>query len=372
MLTRRRFTALLAAAPAAALLPAVPAAAIPPAVSLNAAAKRGGRSFGAAVRIEQLEHEPVLRDHVLKHCGWLTPEIHLKWDSIENRRGQVWYEPVDGLVTFAEKNGMELRGHTLLWDQSTPGWAKATMRRRREWTFVEAHFARLMGRYGHAIKQWDVVNELIDTQAGDRQALRRNTFYQAYGADYVTKALTTARSHAPDGKLFINDYSFEYDNYVEADRRKAMLKLIERLKKAGTPLDGIGLQAHLDLGKGPLRRQTIRPFLREIANFGLDIVVSELDVKERDYRASTDERDRRVGDEVARYLDIALEEPAVKGVVTWGLSDKHSWLKVEHGDRVDRRRYGNPAPNRGLPFDSTMRAKPMQRVLAETLSAATA
>jgi endo-1,4-beta-xylanase len=367
MITRRRLMAGMAAVPAAALVPAFPSEtkASPP--SLNAAAARNGRYFGAAVRTEYMERDPRLREEIVQHCGWITPEIHLKWNSIENRRGQFWFEPVDKLMRFAAANGMQVHGHTLLWDQSTPDWAKREMRRRRDWRLVEAHFQRLMTRYA-SIPQWDVVNEVIDTQTGDRQGLRRNTFYKAYGPNYITQALETARRHAPDARLMLNDYSFEYENYVDADRRTTFLKLIERLRKAGTPLDGVGLQAHLDLGKGPLKKGTLGPFLRELANFDLDIVVSELDVKEHDYRASTRERDQRVADEVARYLDIVLDEPAVKGVVTWGLSDKYSWLKVERGDKVNRARYGNPAPNRGLPYDSAMQAKPMHQVLAERLA----
>ena len=361
MLTRRQSAASLLGVAGAALLPAAPATAATP--SLNDLARRSGRLFGAAVRSDQLAAEPALSKAVAAECGMITPEIHLKWNSIENRKGSIWYQPVDDLVAFAARTGQKIYGHALIWEQSTPDWALRELKARRNWRLVSDHMERVLGRYGAVIDVWDVVNEPIDTQGG-KNGLRRTTFHRVFGPDYVAEALQTARHYAPHARLMLNDYSFEYENHVEVDRRKAFLKLLGDLKGRGIPLDGVGLQAHLDLGKGPMKRATIAPFMQAIADMGLDIYITELDVKERDYRATPQTRDMRVADEVARYLDIALEQPAVRGVTTWGLSDRHSWLKVERGDRVDRKRYGNPAPNRGLPYDAAMQPKRMHQALA--------
>lgn len=367
MLSRRQFTAALLGTLGAAVLPHGPAAGR--VNSLHQLAAQGGRVFGAAVRIDQLKAEPKLRQTVIAECGLLTPEIHLKWNSIENRKGSIWYEPVDELVKFAAANGQRVYGHALLWEEGTPDWALRELRNKRDWQLVSNHMERVLGRYGAAIDIWDVVNEPIDTQKGSK-GLRRNTFHRVFGPDYIAQALKTARHYAPHAKLMLNDYSFEYENPVEADRRKAFLSLLRQLQSRGIPLDGVGLQAHLDLGKGPMKRSTIAPFLQAIADMGLDIYVTELDVKERDYRASRDERDRRVADEVARYLEIVLDQPAVRGVTTWGLSDRHSWLQVERGDRTDKKRFGNPAPNRGLPYDASMQPKPMHAALTHAFSTA--
>lgn len=365
MLTRRQFAASLLGSAAAALLPVPQAHA--GSLSLNELARRSGRVFGAAMRSDQLATEPALREAAATQCGMLTPEIHLKWNSIEHRKGSFWFQPVDDLLAFAANNGQQVYGHTLLWEQGTPGWALRELKARRDWRLVSGHMERVLGRYGTAIGVWDVVNEPIDTQGG-KQGLRRNTFHRAFGPGYIEQALETARHYAPHARLMLNDYSFEYDNPVEADRRKAFLKLLAGLKGRGVPLDGVGVQAHLDLGKGPLKRKVIAPFLQEIADMGLEIHITELDVKERDYRATAEARDVRVAEEVSRYLDIALDQRAVKGVTAWGLSDRHSWLRVERGDRVDRKRHGDPAPNRGLPYDAAMRPKPMYRALAQALS----
>ncbi len=327
-------------------------------VSLKDVAGMNDRYFGAAVRMDQIDAEPSLRAALLADCNSITPEIHLKWDALQPTRGGWTTEAADRLVAFAERHGLTVRGHALLWDQSTPTWAREAVRA-GDWSAVEDHFRVVLSRYGEAVDEWDVVNEPIDAPDG-RGRLRDNIFHQGFGPGYVARALTTARALAPSARLMINEYGLEYDNPVEEGRRTALLRLVEDLRTKGTPLDGVGLQAHLDLSKGPLKPKILDDFLRDMSDLGVYIAVTELDVNEQDRRLSVLERDRRVADETRRYLDIVLAHDAVRGVTTWGLSDRHSWLQ-------DQLAKGTPA-NRGLPFDGTLQPKPMRDALAAALS----
>ena len=299
--------------------------------SLAAITAKKGLTFGSAVRARQLASEPALRQAILRDCSVITPEVELKWDLVEPLPGQLSLGGVDEIVKFALDNGKTVRGHTLLWHGSVPAWVQQRLREHRDWRVISRYFGSLMPRYGDTIQQWDVVNEPIET--GHRMdGLRENVFLEVFGPDYVQRALVEARTFAPNAKLMLNEFSLEYDSQVERDRRYLLLKLIERLKRSGAPLDGIGLQGHLDLRKGTISAPAIASFLRELANMGLDIVITELDVKERDYTAPANVRDQLVGDEVRRYLDVVLAQRAVSGVLTWGLSDRQSWLEVAGED----------------------------------------
>ena len=339
-------------------------------VPLSRLAARSGRHFGAAVRIEEIRAQADLRDAVLRECSSLTPEIALKWDAVERSPGAFRFEAVDDLLGFANRQGLRCHGHTLLWHGSTPDWAQAQLRSQRSWTLVQRYMEAVLSRYRSAIGQWDVVNEPIET--GYRMdGLRGSVFLEVFGPDYIARALHEARRLAPGAELMINEFALEADSQVERDRRYHFLKLLERLKRAGVPLDGVGLQAHLDLSNGPIRDAVYAPFLREIAGLGLFIVITELDVKEYDYAQPVERRDRAVADATLRYLDIALAQPAVRGVSTWGMSDRHSWLRVTPEDLA--RHPGNwkdgstPGLNRGLPFDGLMRRKPMYHAIANAL-----
>ena len=98
------------------------------------------------------------------------------------------------------------------------------------------------------------------------------------------------------------------------------------LKAKGTPIDSLGIQAHLTATENdnfnPLK---FRQFLREVANLDLKIIISELDVRDRFYKGDILSRDRAVAKAYKDYLSVVLESPAVIAISTWGLSDRYSW-----------------------------------------------
>jgi endo-1,4-beta-xylanase len=336
--------------------------------SLSARFSKNKLHFGSAVRIEEAVKDQVFRNLLLRECEYFTPEVELKWDAVERSPGSFDFRSMDALTDFALTNNKQLRGHTLLWHLSVPHWATSLLPEKGGWSFLQRYFQAALSRYGNAIAEWNVINEPIET--GYRtDGLRSSIFLQAFGVDYIARALWEARRLAPRAKLLINEFGLEYDLRVEHERRYHFLKLLDRLKRADVPLDGVGLQAHLDLSKGVMPANVLGRFLKEIADLGLFIVISELDVKEHDYVLPMDQRDARVADETRRYLDVTLDQPAVRGLTTWGLSDRHSWLQVTKDDFArypDAWKDGSsPGLNRGLPFDSSMKPKPMYRAIAE-------
>jgi len=366
---RRSMLKGLVAIAAAAAYPRAAATAWSPAMSgLNAHLAPQGRFFGTAVRSDQLRERSALRSAVLQNCGAVTPEIDLKWAALEWNRGAYNFEPVDELIGMASENGIAVHGHTLLWGQSVPPWAIEHMASNPgDWSIISKYMQAVLSHFGGRIGRWDLLNEVVDTAESD--SLRRNIFYKTFGPGYIERALTEARQHAPQAKFLVNEYSLEYDNPVDAARRVAVLRLLERLKRAGLPFDGLGVQAHLDLTKGRVKRSTIRPFLEAAADLGLEIFVSELDIQEADLSEAKAVRDRKVSDEVCRYLDIVLEVPAVKGITSWGLSDGLSWLNSDEYKRRDVKGAATSS-NRGLPFDTDMRPKDLYYAMNTSFSEA--
>ena len=48
-------------------------------------------------------------------CGLIVPENELKWQSIRPSPTTYDFSGADTLLTFAEANGIEMRGHNLMW-----------------------------------------------------------------------------------------------------------------------------------------------------------------------------------------------------------------------------------------------------------------
>ena len=349
------------------------ASAEPPAETLAAAARRGGRTYGAAVEVKQLREDPPFAQAVMRECATLTPELSLKWDAMEPQPGRPDLTRMDALAALARRRGKPLHGHALLWDQSTPQWAAFQIRRDRDWGLVHRHFALAIGRYGDLVARWDVVNEPIEPNH-DADGLRESAFLGAFGPDYIRRAFDSARMLAPRAGLILNEYGLEYADPTDEARRARLLRLIDHLRRAGTPIGGVGLQGHLDLRRGKVAQDKVSALVRELAARDLFVLITELDVKESDYVLPAERRDAEAAATVKAYLDAALDSPAVQAVTTWGLTDRHSWLRVTEEDRA--RWPGawqdgtDPGLNRGLPLDAALERKPMYAALRAAFLAA--
>ena len=324
---------------------------------LARAAAASGRSFGAAVNASTLRARTDGYRIVLDQCASVTPEWSFKWDRLCPRHGRYDFDEADRIADFAREQGKRMRGHTLLWHLGMPRWADALLAETREWGHVREYFNVVMPRYADIVDEWDVINEPIGAGA-DADGLRPSQFLQAFGADYIDWAFWTAREAAPQARLFLNEYGLEYALAEEGRRRLALLRLTEGMLRRGVPLDGVGLQAHLDLRKGKIYAEGVYGLLRDLSGQGLQVSITELDMRESDRRLPLKARDIAVADEVRRYLDVALDFPAVKSVSTWGLSDRDSWLAYKAGGRAD---------NRGLPYDGDWRRKPMRTAIEAAL-----
>lgn len=147
-----------------------------------------------------------------------------------------------------------------------------------------------------------------------------------------------------------------------------MLDIVDGFRRRNTPIDVIGLQSHLATEYNwKLYDRGLADFLKEISDRGLKIMVTELDVVDRGSPSGIPARDAEVAALYRRYLDVVLDNRATIGVVTWGLTDKDSW--ITRGDRPEFRR-DDGLPARPLPLDDRFRRKPAYDAIAEAFRSA--
>jgi endo-1,4-beta-xylanase len=167
--------------------------------------------------------------------------------------------------------------------------------------------------------------------------------------------------------LVYNDYNMEMDKPQHENRRRALLRLLESFRRDGTPVDAVGLQSHLRLDGSTFDESIYRAFLGEIAAMDFKILITELDVLDLDTPSDIAARDKAVADLYWRFLAVALDQTALISVVTWGLSDRYTWLTAKR-DRSYGRADGMPA--RPLPFDDWYQPKPAYHALLAAFTAA--
>jgi len=318
----------------------------------RAAAK--GLIYGAAIRYPDLSSDSLLAAAVAKECGILVPEWELKWSAgkqaLRPNKDNFDFRAADWMARFANSRKLLFRGHTLVWHDSLPPWFKDEVNRQNAELVLTKHINKVVGHYAGKIHSWDVVNEAIALWDKRSDNLRKTPWLEYLGTDYIELAFRLAAKADPKALLVYNDYDLDYDTSEHEAKRNAVLKLLQRLKSKGTPIHALGIQAHLSGDSKSFNAQKFRDFLREVARLGLKIMITEMDVKDNKLPKDPQKRDQAITAAYEDYLSAALDEKAVNTVITWGLSDKYTWL-TEFKPRPDR------APVRPLPLDDKMQRK---------------
>ncbi len=277
----------------------------------------------------------------------VTHENALKWESVQPQQGQYSWGGADRVVEFAEANGQDLHGHTLVWHSQLPSWvSNSGFTEDQLLAVMDDHISTTMGRYAGQIDTWDVVNEPI----GDDAQLRNSVFQQTLGVDYIAQSLHMARAADPSADLYINDYSIDGIN----PKSDAYYDLAVDLLAQGAPLDGIGLQAHLIVGQVPV---SMRDNIQRFVDLGLDVRITELDVR-MNMPASQSDLQQQASD-YGEVVGMCLDIDGCTGVTVWGVTDAHSWVPDHFG--------GEGA---ALPIDENYAPKPAYWAIHEALGGA--
>jgi len=374
VLSRRAALGLGAAAGAMSALPALAA----PSPSLASLARDKGLIFGSAVgagpvgsltgSFEDARLRQILKDE----CGVLVPENELKWYVIRAAGPQAFdFSRADRIADFAKANGQALRGHTLLWHhpQWFPAWIKTHDFGPQPKVAAEAmlaeHIQKLCQHYPQMIS-WDVVNETVDPADG---SVRNTVLSDILGREQTLDlAFHTARAAAPKARLVYNDYmSWEVGN---EKHRYGVLKLLEGFRKRGTPVDALGVQAHIGAenadgftGFGKPQEKEWRSFLDEATGMGYDLLITEFDVHDKGLPYDFAPRDAAVAAYAKGYLDLMLSYRQTKEVLAWGMVDKYSWLQNQWL-REDKK------PKRPTLYDDNYQPKPLREAMAAAFRAA--
>jgi endo-1,4-beta-xylanase len=126
------------------------------------------------------------------------------------------------------------------------------------------------------------------------------------------------------------------------------------------PVDALGIQAHLNAAESAFSEGVLTRFLDDVEALGLKVIVTELDVRDDGLPSPIAMRDAAVAAQTSAFLDTVLAHRAVLGVLTWGLSDKGTWLNGTF-PRLDG------LPQRPLPLDDAFARKPMWQAIAQAL-----
>ena len=280
---------------------------------------------GVAVRPTQLAQSE-FGSVVAREFSQLTAENAMKPRYTWLSEHHYDFAPGDSIVAFAQQHRMRVHGHTLVWHFMPPRWleeALPTYDSARLENMLRTYIYTVAGHYRGRVSSWDVVNEVIN-QAGD--GMRESVYYQTLGSDYPARLFEYARSADPDVLLFYNDY----DLVAKPEKLRTVLAMVDDFQARGIPIDGVGLQMHVDLS---LPIEQLQTALDELVKRGLRVHLSEVDIKanptgEADrLTPELAEAQRKLMREIVRIYR-ALPEENQYAITFWGLRDSDSWLNT--------------------------------------------
>ena len=293
--------------------------------------------YGTSGESSDNSYKTILNNTAL--FGQQTPANAMKWQSTEPNQNQFTYGPGDQIVAYTRERGQLLRCHNLVWQSQLPSWITS-----QTWTpaqnqtlqnIMKNHITNLVTHWKDACYAWDVVNEPIQ-ENGQYQP---SPFLSAIGPAYVPLAFQFAQqavaATGKDIKLYINDYNIEYSG----TKATAMQNIVRDIKNRGIKIDGVGFESHFIVGQTP-SCQNQAQVKQQFANLGVDVAVTELDVRFSSLPETQAQLTQQANDYVSS-VGSCLDVTSCVGVTVWDFVDKYSWIPGTFSGQGDADLFSN-------------------------------
>jgi len=209
---------------------------------------------------------------------------------------------------WLEQNGFRQRAHNAVW----PGWKFNTPLFKTTAETDTAKFrlmieddmrSKMLAIKGRVIA-WDVINE----------PLHERHFQKYLPSNIEVQWFKLAKEIDPKAQLFINEYAM-LNSIYSPKNIKEYLDTIASLRKAGAPIEAIGVQGHV--GRQPRNPAQVISDLDLFIPSGLPVQITEFDINSPDESLQADyTRD---------FLIACYSHPVITGFNKWGFWQSAHW-----------------------------------------------
>lgn len=248
------------------------------------------------------------------------------WATTRGEDEDYFFVPADLIVNYALVHGQTVNGYFLVWDFELPEWVNdiaSTGDAEALGTVLDDHVRTLVERYQGRVNAWVVVNEAIwgpDETGGEGAEFAQSIWSDVLGPEYIERAFRVARDADPDAILLYNETGAE----ALGEKSDFLHDMASDFITREVPIDGIGLQFHID-ASAPPDMEDVKANIERFGALGLDVYITELDVSLASVAGTETEKLALQADLYAGVLDVCLSVPACRSYTVFGFSDRYGW-----------------------------------------------
>ncbi|MDQ0208488.1 endo-1,4-beta-xylanase [Alkalicoccobacillus murimartini] len=273
--------------------------------------------FGTAMRYQPFANDTDYRALITNEFNAVTIENEMKMEMIMPEDGIYDFSQADEMVEFASKHDLKVRGHTLVWER-VPWWLEQGSYTSEEIiSLLKEYVQTTVKQYQGQIYAWDVVNEAFDEKGN----FKENIWLQHIGPEYIELAFIWAKEADPNALLFYNDY----ENELPSAKTEATLEWLTKLREKGVPIDGIGMQMHLDVAND-FQSSKVKEVMNQIEQAGFLVHITELDIKLQHSGEDLEIKQQKQADVYAEVMKLCMQSHACQSITVWGAADPYSWI----------------------------------------------
>ena len=329
--------------------PRTPALPQPPLKVLAARQDIQVGNFAILTRIGERPYRDILTSQFDFALADNTPNWYFTDGGLRPSRTTYNFKQLDQVMAFAQAHKMPVQAHHLTWGEEKwlPDWLKnGNYTPAQLLDIIHDHIDTVEGRYKGKVREWTVANEVFSRQqhiSGLHDWWADHIGDPAAPGSYVDQSFIWARQADPNAKLLLNDFGNEIPGTV-AD---STYDYIKAAKARGVPIDGVGLQMHID-GTRPPGKQDVINTMQRYASLGVGVYVTEFDVNMSQVPGDAITKDQKEGDIYYDMMRACIESKVCHSFAILGVTDKETWYNY----------LGSTLDARPLPFDNRYQPKP--------------
>ncbi len=295
-----------------------------PIPSLKDLANKNHISIGVHTSLDRLSDTPY-KNIVTSQFSFITIDGEANWNFIHPTLSKYNYSKVDKLMTFANMHNMPVQIHHLIWGEQLflPTWLKTGGYTSMQLlNIIHSYITNVVGHLKGRVAVWSVVNEVFSRNQHlyGLQDWWANNIKD--GTAYVDDSYIWAHQVDPNAKLILNDFDNETENSVS----NAEYNYIKAAQLRGVPIDGIGMQMHIDAANPPSTQDVIKN-IKRFAAIGIPTYVTEFDVNLNSVKGSSQYKNQLEANITYDMVRACVESKACVSFDEFGVSDKDNTLK---------------------------------------------